>query len=143
VNYDPNQPPPPAPPGPPPPGGAAGNQGSPGTAVGGFVCSLVGMILAIIGICFFIGGPLAVIGLVLSFVGRNHARDRGGSTGLATAGIVMGIIGILAALAWTAVAVTSDDSDVDFDFDTSVVLPATIALARLRTATLRRGGGER
>jgi hypothetical protein len=142
VNYDPNQPPPPAPPGP-PPGGAAGNQGSPGTAVGGFVCSLVGMILAIIGICFFIGGPLAVIGLVLSLVGRNHARDRGGSTGLATAGIVMGIIGILAALAWTAVAVTSDDSDVDFDFETSVVLPVTFALTRLQTATLRRDGGRR
>jgi hypothetical protein len=55
----------------------------------------------------------------------------------------MGIIGILAAIAWTIVATTSDSSDVDFDFDTSVVLPATFALARLRTATLGRGGGER
>ena len=112
-------------------------------AVGGFVCSLVGMILAIIGICFFIGLPLAVVGLVLSIVGRNHARDRGAPMGLATAGIVMGVIGIIAGLAWTAVAITADDSDVDFDFDTSVVMPLTLAWAMLRMPpALRRHGGE-
>ena len=101
------------------------------------------MILAIIGVCFFIGGPLAVVGLVLSIVGRNHARDRGAPMGLATAGLVMGIIGIIAALAWTAVAVTSDDSDVDFDFETSfVVVPLMLASARKRLPALRHGGGR-
>lgn len=112
-------------------------------AVGGFVCSLVGMILALIGVCFFIGLPLAAIGLVLSIVGRNHARERGAPTGLATAGLVMGIIGVLAGLAWLAVALTSDSSDVDFDFDTSVVVPLMLVGSRLRMPAPRREEGSR
>jgi uncharacterized membrane protein YedE/YeeE len=146
MNHDPNQPPPPAQPPPPPvapqPMGAApgGGQGAPGTAVGGFVCSLVGMILAVIGVCFFIGGPLAAIGLVLSFVGRNHANREGRPSGLATAGIVMGIIGVVAGLIWLAIVLGSDDSDVSFDFDSSVVLPLTVAGSMLRERLLPRGG---
>ena len=138
MNYDPNQPPPPAPP---PAGAPGGHQGAPGTAVGGFVCSLVGMILAVIGVCFFIGGPLAAIGLVLSFVGRNHANREGRPTGLATAGVVMGIIGVLAGLIWLAVVLTSDDSDVSFDFDSSVLVPLALAGPMLRER-LRRDGGR-
>jgi len=106
------------------------------------VCSLVGMILAVIGICFFIGGPLAAVGLVLSIVGRNHARERGAPMGLATAGVVMGIIGVIAGLAWLAVALSSDSSDVDFDFDTSVVVPLMLVGTMLRMPALRRDGGE-
>jgi hypothetical protein len=137
--------PPQAPPPPPPaPGGVPPKQGAPGMAVAGFVCSLIGMILAIIGICFFIGGPLAIIGLILAIVGRNHARSTGAPEGLATAGIVMGVIGIIAAIAWTIVAVTSDSSDVDFDFDTSgVALPFLLARARrLVPVGARRDGGR-
>ena len=98
------------------------------------------MILAVIGICFFIGGPLAIVGLVLSIVGRNHANREGRPVGLATAGLVMGIIGILAAIAWTVVAATSDDSDVDFDFDTSVITPLVLAGPMLRAKLRPRGG---
>ncbi|HEX6116562.1 MAG TPA: hypothetical protein VFY99_05635 [Solirubrobacterales bacterium] len=101
------------------------------------------MILALIGICFFIGGPLAAIGLVLSIVGRNQANQRGKPSGLATAGIVMGVIGVIAGLAWLAVAIFSDSSDVDFDFDTSVVAaPLMLAAARNRLPALRRDGGR-
>ena len=129
--------PPPPPVAPPPAGGQHGNQGAPGTAVGGFVCSLVGMILAVIGVCFFIGGPLAAIGLVLSFVGRKHARREGRPEGLATAGLVMGIIGVIAGLIWLAIVLGSDDNDISFDFDTSVIAPLAVAGTMLRAKLSR------
>lgn len=121
-------------------GTPGGHQGPPGMAVGGFVCSLVGMILAVIGVCFFIGGPLAAIGLVLSFIGRKRARETGAPQGLATAGIVLGIIGVLAGLIWLVVALTADDSDVEFDFDTSVLVPLALAGPMLRERLRRHGG---
>jgi hypothetical protein len=97
------------------------------------------MILAVIGVCFFIGGPLALIGLVLAFIGRKRAHETGAPTGLATAGVVMGIIGVIAGILWLIVVLASDDSDITFDFETSVVLPLTVGLARIRQApALRR-----
>ena len=113
-------------------------------AVGGFVCSLVGMILAVIGVCFFIGGPLAAVGLVLSIVGRNHARERGAPTGLATAGFVMGIIGVLAGLLWLVdrarppTTATSRSTSIP----PSSSLPLMLASARHRLPALRRDGGR-
>ncbi len=108
-------------------------------AVAGFVCGLVGMILAVIGVCFFIGGPLAIVGVVLSVVGRNQARERGAPQGLATAGLVTGIIGTIAGLIWLIVAITADDSDFDsdFDFDTSIALPLMFVGAKLSRLTRR------
>lgn len=125
-------------------GVAPGGPKAPGMAVGGFVCSLVGMILAVIGICFFIGGPLALIGLILSIIGRRQANEAGAPSGLATAGVIMGIIGVLAGIIWTIVAATADNSDVDFDFDTSfVALPFMLGAARTRLERLGRSAGRR
>lgn len=40
-------------------------------------------------------GVTGLVGLILSAVGRSQANNDGGKTGLATAGIVLGIIGIV------------------------------------------------
>ena len=97
-------------------------------AVAGMVCSLIGMIFSIFP-CLLIGIPLAIIGLILSIVGRKNSIERGSGTGMATAGIVMGIIALVAAAIWIAVSASSDETA--FDFETSVVaLPFVLAKAR-------------
>ena len=57
-----------------------------GMSIAGFVVSLV--------TCFIFAfyGLSGVVGLVLSIIGRKQAVENGQKTGLATAGIVLGII---------------------------------------------------
>lgn len=59
-----------------------------GLSVAGFVVSCSSILLALFGIT-------GVVGLALSAVGRSQAVQNGDKTGLATAGIIVGIIGII------------------------------------------------
>jgi Domain of unknown function (DUF4190) len=69
-----------------------------GMATAGFVTGLLGAILSF----FFIGFPLAVIGVVLSIIGlrRVNADPMRGGRGLAIAGLVLGLVGILISILW-------------------------------------------
>jgi hypothetical protein len=99
---------PPQPPPPQPGYGAPQQQGNPGIAVAGFVCSLVGLLVSWLGWSIV----LCVIGLVLSIMGRRQAIERGAPTGLATAGIVMGIIGtVIAVIIIVFVIILVNESD--------------------------------
>jgi len=91
---------------PPPP--AAEQPGPPGLAIAGFVCGVVGLVLSAIVVCFFIGGPVAIVGVVLSAIGFRQANERGAKRGLAIAGLVCGIIGVLIALGITIGGIASD-----------------------------------
>ena len=62
-----------------------------GLSVAGFVVSLIGMFLSFFGI-------VPIVGLVLAAVGRSKAVNDGDKTGLATAGIVLGVVGVIWAL---------------------------------------------
>ena len=62
-----------------------------GLCIAGFIVSLGSLFLGLFGIT-------GLVGTVLSAVGRSQAVNNGGKTGLATAGIVLGIIG--AAYCW-------------------------------------------
>jgi hypothetical protein len=75
----------PAPPGPPPPGPKEGN----GLAIAGFVLSLISLVLFCL---WFIALPCAIIGLILSAMGRGKAKQTGAGGGLATAGLVLACI---------------------------------------------------
>lgn len=68
-------------------------KGANGLSIAGFVVSLVSL--------FILGlyGITGTIGLVLSVVGRSQAVSEGRKTGLATAGIVLGIISIMGGIA--------------------------------------------
>lgn len=57
-----------------------------GLSVAGFVISLVSIFVSFYGI-------VGLVGWILSGCGRSKAQNEGGKTGLATAGIVLGIIG--------------------------------------------------
>ena len=63
-----------------------------GLSIAGFVVSLVSLFLVAL------YGIAGLVGLILSAVGRSQAVHEGGKTGLATAGIVMGIISIVCGL---------------------------------------------
>ena len=57
-----------------------------GLSIAGFVVSLGSLFLGLWGLT-------GLVGVALSAVGRSQAVNRGGKTGLGTAGIVIGIIG--------------------------------------------------
>ena len=59
-----------------------------GLSIAGFVVSCCSLVIGLYGVMGFIG-------LILSAVGRSQAASNGEKTGLATAGIVLGVIGSL------------------------------------------------
>jgi hypothetical protein len=92
----PSYPPPPSyPTYPPPPYGygyAAFAPPSNGIGTAGFVLGLLGLIL-----CWFpfVGLALGVLGVILSGVGMSNGRRTGAPTGLAVAGLVLGLISLI------------------------------------------------
>ena len=66
-----------------------------GLSIAGFVVSCCSMLIGLYGVT-------GLVGLILSAVGRSQAARDGGKTGLATAGIVLGIIGIIGTGIWFA-----------------------------------------
>lgn len=59
-----------------------------GLSIAGFVVSCCSMLIGLYGIT-------GLVGVILSAVGRSQAVQNGDKTGLATAGIIVGIIGII------------------------------------------------
>lgn len=67
-----------------------------GLSIAGFVCSIVGLVFGFLGTFFSIAGlPVAIVGLVLSIVGGNKLKANGESSGMATAGLTVGIIAVV------------------------------------------------
>ena len=64
-----------------------------GQAIAGFVCAIVGLVLGFIpGIFALLGLPVAIVGLVLSVLGGKKLKADNQPSGMATAGLVIGII---------------------------------------------------
>lgn len=59
-----------------------------GLSIAGFVVACASMLIDLFGV-------VGLVGLVLSAIGRSQAKNDGGKTGLATAGIVLGVIGVI------------------------------------------------
>ena len=68
-----------------------------GLSIAGFVISLVTYFI------FSFYGLSGIVGIILSAIGRSQAVQNDGKTGLATAGIVLGIINT--ALCWISLAI--------------------------------------
>ncbi len=67
-----------------------------GQATAGFVLSLVGLIISFWSTLYwFIALPSAIVGLCLSVVGGRKLTENGQKKGLATTGLVLGIIAIV------------------------------------------------
>ena len=67
-----------------------------GQAIAGLVCSIAAVVMYILGyvvsVLAIVALPLAIVGLVLSVVGGKKAKANGQKSGVATAGLVVGII---------------------------------------------------
>ncbi len=64
-----------------------------GMAIAGFVCSIAGIVLSFLGGWLSIVSlPLSIVGLVLAVVGGKKLKANHEAAGIATAGMVIGII---------------------------------------------------
>lgn len=110
VQQVPPPPPPPAGPGMPPATPAWNAPGYPGPASrdGGSVGAVVtgGLAILLCVFCALIGIPLAIVAIVLGVQGRKRAAASGAPAGMATAGLIMGVIAIALALLWTIAALS-------------------------------------
>ena len=67
-----------------------------GKAIAGFVMSLLGVIFGLLnGIFSILGLPIAIIGLCLAVSGGKELKSNEQPSGIATAGLVLGIIAVV------------------------------------------------
>ena len=67
-----------------------------GKAIAGLVLGIVGIVLAFLGTYFSIASlPVSIVGLCLSVVGGKQLRANNTPSGIATAGLVLGIIAVV------------------------------------------------
>ncbi len=68
--------------------------------------SITALVLGIISLCAMCAGifalPFSIAAVVCGFIARKRSAENNRPTGMATAGLVMGIISGVLALAWTA-----------------------------------------
>lgn len=81
-----------------------------GVAVASIVTSSVGIPLLL---CLCVGVPMCIAGIIMGFVGRKRVHDSNGmrtGEGLATAGIVIGAVGIALFVLFTLALLVSNNS---------------------------------
>ncbi len=67
-----------------------------GQAIAGLVLGIIGIVFGLLsGVFSILGLPIAITGLVLSVVGGKKLRENNLPAGLATAGLVVGIIAVV------------------------------------------------
>jgi Domain of unknown function (DUF4190) len=110
-DFGPGVPPPPqyGPPGYPPAGPYPANTPRDSQSVAALVTGLLSLFLA--PFCGLISIPLAIVAIILGITGRKRARTTGGSTGMATAGLVLGILALVIMVAWTVAMVALSGTD--------------------------------
>ncbi|CAL9441481.1 DUF4190 domain-containing protein [Streptomyces sp. enrichment culture] len=85
-----------------------------GLGTAGLVLGILGVIFAIIPLLFWLGGILALLGLILGAVGMGRAK-RGAATnkGVAIAGTVLGLIGLILSIVIGVMTAMAVDKAVD------------------------------
>ncbi len=81
-----------------------GNQSN-GLAIGALICGILGIVGSWIPVVCYFTLVLAIVGIVLGVKGRKNAEMTGNGKGLATAGLVLGIIGTVFGLAGVICAI--------------------------------------
>src|SRR5947209_1745104 len=67
-------------------------------AVAALVLGIIGTLFSLNWLTVWVGGPMAIIALVLGILARKQLAAQGRPTGMATAGMVLGIVGTTVAL---------------------------------------------
>jgi len=89
----------------PPAGGPVANPGK-GLGIAGMVLGIVALVLFCV---WYLAIPCAIVGLILSIIGKGKSKAAGAPTGMATAGMVTSIIAlaldiILGLLLWSFIS---------------------------------------
>ena len=66
-----------------------------GKAIAGLVLSIVSVVLGWWGVLSLLALPMAIVGLVLSVMGGKQLKAAGQPAGIATAGMILGIIAVV------------------------------------------------
>jgi len=67
-----------------------------GKAIAGMILGIVGIVFGFLsGIFSLLGLPVSIVGLVLSVLGGKQLKQAGQPAGIATAGLVLGIIAVV------------------------------------------------
>lgn len=116
-------------------------QGTPGIAVAAFVCGLIGLFSS----WLVFGVILSVLGIIFGVIGKRQADERGGQgSGLALAGLIMGVIGVVILIALIIIGATivneTEDAldDITFTTTTSFVVGAWLLRDRVMPRLTRR-----
>ena len=92
--------------------GAGAPPSSNGFAITSLVCGIVGVVLVVV----LIGALLGIVAIVFGVLARNRAAREpgGGRSGMATAGLVLGIVAVVLTIAYVVVAAIVVDTTVTF-----------------------------
>ena len=85
--------------------------------IASLVLGILGTLFSILPLTFWIGVPLAFIGLILGIVGRKSAITNAQPTGTATAGLVLSVIGLCIGITmtiWCASCIHRAEQDPNF-----------------------------
>jgi hypothetical protein len=84
--------------------------------VAALVLGIIGTLFALIPGLFWIAIPIALIGLILGVVGRKAAVSNNQPSGVATAGLVLGIIGLVIGVAmWVLCGIMVNNAKKSFE----------------------------
>ena len=93
-----------------------------GLGTAGFVLGLIGLLFAPIPLIGVVAWPLVILGLVFSLIGYGRGRSgRATNKGLALAGAILSVIGLLICIVWVA-AFGKAASDVNKEANTVVTI---------------------
>ncbi|HEY3753127.1 MAG TPA: DUF4190 domain-containing protein [Pseudonocardiaceae bacterium] len=74
-----------------------------GLGTAGFVLGLIGLLISFLPIVGVVAWPLVILGLIFSFIGYGRGRSgRATNKGLALAGAIMSVIGLVVCILWVA-----------------------------------------
>jgi hypothetical protein len=75
-----------------------------GLGTAGFVLGLIGLLISFLPIVGVVAWPLVILGLVFSLIGFSRGRSgRATNKGLALAGVILSVIGLVVCILWVAV----------------------------------------
>ncbi len=70
-----------------------------GFSIAALVCGILGIVGGFIPVVKYFTTVLAILGLVFGFIGRKKSTEaRGSASGMATAGLILGILGVVGAI---------------------------------------------
>jgi hypothetical protein len=75
-----------------------------GLGTAGFVLGLIGLLFSFLPIVGVVAWPLVILGLIFSLIGYSRGRSGGATNkGLALAGVILSVIGLVICVLWVAV----------------------------------------